>query len=60
MNFIVEKLFSSSTLPNTKIIANYSSFKYFDNYVTNMIFEAKHPHNLVVDCNQVVDVGHHG
>jgi hypothetical protein len=44
----MEKVFSSSTLPKTIIMANSTSFKYSNKLATTMALEAKHPHNFVV------------
>jgi hypothetical protein len=58
MNLTIEKVFSSSTLPRTMIMAVSTSFKNLDNFSTIMAFEIKHPHNLVVGLHlNSMDVG---
>ncbi len=48
MKFVMGKVFSSSTLPNTIKIVSFIGFKYSNNCVAKMTFEAKYPHNLVI------------
>jgi hypothetical protein len=48
MKFIMEKVFSSSTLPNTIKITSFIGFQYLDKCVAKMTFEAKYPYNLII------------
>jgi hypothetical protein len=50
----MEKVISSSTLPKTVILVNYTSFKYSKNALTTMTFETKLPHNLVVQSKVTI------